>query len=87
MGRNRKSNRKDGFGKEEDEFSKKYILYRLNIQEHQADSLKRKFGTQGKIRAGDFERSQEQIIEEHLHLAKKDEGCNYKKQGNLVHKF
>lgn len=32
-GRNRKSSRKDGFGKEEDEFSEKHIVCGLNIQE------------------------------------------------------
>lgn len=37
VGRNRKSSRKDGFGKEEDEFSKKHILCRLNIQEQMSD--------------------------------------------------
>jgi len=40
MGRNRKSSRKDRLGKEEDEFSKKYILYWLKIQELQEGSLK-----------------------------------------------
>ena len=37
VGRIRKSSRKDGFGKEEDEFSKKHILCRLNIQEQMSD--------------------------------------------------
>ena len=37
VGRNRKSSRKDKFEKEEDEFSKKHILCRLNIQEQMSD--------------------------------------------------
>jgi len=55
VGRNRKLSRKNKFEKEEDEFSKKHILCRLNIQEQMSDrQIEMENCTWGKVQGWRF---------------------------------
>lgn len=55
VGRNRKLSRKNKFEKEEDEFSKKHILCRLNVQEQMSDrQIEMENCTWGKVQGWRF---------------------------------